>query len=201
VAQQVMAQMRALDVKLENDVAPILSLLDALADSHSFRTLDARDQKQRLLAAQTHLLLAQSQSAPLVLVFENLQWIDDESRAFLDALIAMLPRSHLLLLMNYRPEFQHHWRGREGFTEIYLDPLAPSDARALLQALAGEDRWFVEIQDQLIARSNGNPFFLEEIVSTLAEASTRGKEPGGGRPGAKAAALQLPPTVQAVIPR
>ena len=64
------------------------------------------------------------------------------SRAFLDALIALLPRSRLLLLMNYRPAFEHDWRGHDGFNEIVLEPLAPADARALLAALLGEDHSF-----------------------------------------------------------
>src|SRR4051794_24240537 len=199
IAEEVTAQMRALDAGFEDDIAPILSLLDALPDADAFRALDARDQRQRLLAAQTRLMLAQSRLAPLILVFENLQWIDEESRAFLDALIALLPRSRLLLLMNYRPEYEHDWRGHDGFNEITLEPLAPPDARALLAALLGEDHSFAKIQDLLIERSNGNPFFLEEIVSTLAETNAIVGEPGARRLAATVDALYVPPTVQAVI--
>jgi tetratricopeptide (TPR) repeat protein len=191
--------MRALDSRLEGHIAPILSLLGALPDSDGFRLLDARDRKQRLLSAQTRLLLAQSECGPLVLVFENLQWIDEESRAFLDALMAQLPRSRLLLVMNYRSEFEHDWKGREGFSEMSLEPLSPAGAHELLRTLLGEDRSLVPIHDLLIERSNGNPFFLEEIVRTLAETKAIVGEPGAWRLVAKADALHVPPTVQAVI--
>ena len=199
IASIVGAKMRGLDRKLEGDIAPILSLLDALPEDDPFRSLDARDRKQRVLTAQTRLILAQSQRDPLVLVFENLQWIDEESRAFLDALMAQLPRSRLLLLMNYRPEFEHDWQGREGFTQILLEPLPPPAARELLSTLFGDDRSLAGVQDMLIERSNGNPFFLEEIVSTLAETKAIVGEPGRWRLAAKADALDVPPTVQAVI--
>ena len=199
IVARVAAKMRALDPNLEGDIAPILSLLDALPDGDGFRSLDTRNRRQRLLAALTRLIFAQGEQGPLVLVFENLQWIDDESHAFLDALVAQLPRSRLLLVMNYRPELEHDWQGREGFSEISLEPLAPSSARELLGTLLGEDRSLAALQDLLIARSNGNPFFLEEIVSTLVETKAIVGEPGARRLVAKVAALDVPPTVQAVI--
>jgi class 3 adenylate cyclase/tetratricopeptide (TPR) repeat protein len=199
ILAQVSAKMRALDSQLEGHIAPILSLLGALPDSDGFRLLDARDRKQRLLSAQTRLLLAQSECGPLVLVFENLQWIDEESRAFLDALMAQLPRSRLLLVMNYRAEFEHDWKGREGFSEISLEPLSPSAARELLRTLLGEDRSLVPVHDLLIERSNGNPFFLEEIVRTLVETKAIVGEAGAWRLVARADGLHVPPTVQAVI--
>jgi class 3 adenylate cyclase/tetratricopeptide (TPR) repeat protein len=199
IIDQVAAKMRALDSALEGDIAPILSLLDALPDSDGFRALDARDRRQRLLSAQTRLILAQSEQGPLVLVFENLQWVDEESRAFLDALMAQLPRSRLMLLMNYRPDFEHDWHGREGFSQSALEPLPPEDARELLAALLGEDPSVVAVYDGLIERSNGNPFFLEEIVNTLIETKAIVGEPGARKLVSKVDALNVPPTVQAVI--
>ncbi len=196
---QVSAKMRALDRQLEDHIAPILSLLGALPDSDGFRQLDVRDRKRRLLSAQTRLFLAQSASGPLLLVFENLQWIDEESRAFLDALMAQLPRSRMLLVMNYRPEFGHDWKGREGFSEIALEPLEPAAARELLGTLLGEDRSLAPVHELLIERSNGNPFFLEEIVRALMEEQAIVGEPGAWRLVANADGLHVPPTVQAVI--
>ena len=199
ILAQVSAKMRALDRQLEGDIAPILSLLDALPESDSFRLLDAHERKQRLLSAQTRLFLAQSKQGPLLLVFENLQWIDEESRAFLDALMAQLPRSRLLLVMNYRAEFEHDWQGHEGFSEILLEPLTPSVARELLGTMLGEDRSLALAHDLLIERSNGNPFFLEEIVRTLVETKAIVGEPGALRLVAKVDTLHVPPTVQAVV--
>src|SRR5262249_22780231 len=183
----------------EVDIAPMLSLLDVLPESDGFRQVDVRERKQRTLNALVRMFLAQSDRAPLLLVFENLQWIDQESRAFLDALIERLPHTHLLLAMNYRPEFVHDWVGREGFTELSLEPLQPNAVREVLSAMLGEERWLAPLHDLLIQRSNGNPFFIEELVRILEETNAIVGERGARRVVGKLDTLHVPPTVQGVI--
>ena len=199
VATRVVDALRALDPQLETDIAPILSLLDALPAHDEFRALDARERRQRLLGALTRLFLAVSRQQPLLLLFENLQWIDAESRAFLDALIGELPGARLLLLMNYRPEFTHDWTGRPGYSELWVDPLDDGATGELLRVLLGEDRTLSPLNALLAQRSNGNPFFLEEIVRTLVETRVIVGEPGAWRLVAPVSALNVPPTVQAVL--
>jgi class 3 adenylate cyclase/tetratricopeptide (TPR) repeat protein len=199
IAARVSERMRALDAQLDGDIAPILSLLDALPGDDAFRLLDARERRQRQLAALTRLFLAQSERAPLLLLLENLQWIDEESRAFLDALIPRLPQSRLLLAMNFRPEFTHDWEQREGFHQLSLDPLQPEAARKLLALLLGEDRSLLPLHDLLIERSNGNPFFLEEMVRNLEETNALAGDPGARRLVAGINTLHVPPTVQDII--
>ena len=199
IAAQVSARMWELDRGLEDDIAPVLSLLDALPENDSFRLLDARERKQRKVTALTRLFLAQSARAPLLLLLENLQWIDDESRAFLDTLITRLPQSRMLLAMNYRPEFEHDWHGREGYIQLSLDPLPPPAARKLLGMLLGEDRSLSPLHDLLIERSNGNPFFLEEMVRNLEETKAVVGNQGASRLVARLDTLNVPRTVQDVI--
>ena len=199
VADMVRAKMRGLDASLEGDIAPVLSLLDALPSDDPFRNIDARDRKQRLLGALTRLILRASQQDPLLLVFENLQWLDQETRAFLEALVPQVQGGRLLLLMNYRPDFKHDWHQLDVFTELPLEALSAPAARELLDALLGHDRSFAGVHDMLIERSNGNPFLLEEIVNTLVETNAIVGEEGARRLVAKADVLDVPPTVQAVI--
>src|SRR5262245_23415211 len=199
IAARVDGRMRALDSGLDDDVAPVLSLLDALPESEGFRLLDARERKQRQLTALMRLFLAQSREVPLLILLENLQWIDEESRAFLDALIIRLPQSRLLLAMNFRPEFEHEWEGRDGFKQLELPPLRPEAARKLLDALLGADRSLAPLHDLLIERSGGNPFFLEEMVRNLEETKAFSGDQGDRRLVARLDTLQVPPTVQDVI--
>ena len=149
--------MSELDRQLEDDIAPILPLLDALPENDNFRLLDARERRQRIPDGPDAVVPGSKARAPLLLLLENLQWIDEESRAFLDALIIRLPQSRLLLAMNFRPEFEHDWKGREGFNQLSLDPLQPEAARAAA-ALLGEDRSLAPLCDLLVERCNGNPF-------------------------------------------
>src|SRR4029434_8311579 len=95
--------------------------------------------RQRTPAAIKQLLLRESQVQPLLLVFENLHWIDAETQAILDSLIDSLPTARLLLLVNYRPEYQHSWGSKTYYTQLRLDPLPPANAEELLQALLGND--------------------------------------------------------------
>ena len=82
------------------------------------------------------LLLRESQEQPLLLVFEDLHWIDAETQALLDSLVESLPTARLLLLVNYRPEYQHGWGSKTYYTQLRLDPLPPESADELLAGAA-----------------------------------------------------------------
>src|SRR6266446_10589579 len=104
-----------------------------------------------------------------VLVFEDLHWMDSETQALLDNLVESLPTAQFLLLVNYRPEYQHGWGSKTYYTQLRLDPLLPASADEFLQALLGDDPSLAPLKPLLIARTGGNPFFLEESVRILVE--------------------------------
>ena len=83
------------------------------------------------------MLLRESQVQPLLLVFEDLHWIDTETQALLDSLVESLPTARLLLLVNYRPEYQHGWGSKTYYTQLRLDPLPPTSASEVLQGFLG----------------------------------------------------------------
>ena len=126
------------------------------------------------LQAIKRLLLRESQVQPLLLVFENLHWIDTETQALLDSLIESLPTARMLLLVNYRPEYQHSWGSKTYYTQLRIDSLPPESAQELLAALLGDDAGLTPLKQRLIERTEGNPFFLEESVHP-----SRDSRPGG----------------------
>ena len=136
---------------------------------------------------------------PLLLVFEDLHWIDTETQALLDSLVESLPTARLLLLVNYRPEYQHGWGSKTYYRQLRLDPLPPASADAFLQALLGGDPSLGPLKQLLIERTGGNPFFLEESVRTLVETGMLVGAPGAFRLAQPLASLQMPATVQAVL--
>ena len=127
------------------------------------------------------MLLRESQEQPLLLVFEDLHWIDSETQALLNSLVEGLPTTRLLLLVNYRPEYQHGWGSKTYYTQLRLDPLAPASAEEVLQALLGDDPSLTPLTPLLLTRTQGNPFFLEESVRTLVETGVLVGEPGAYR--------------------
>jgi tetratricopeptide (TPR) repeat protein len=184
---------------LQDTLHALLALLDVLPEDSPFLQLDPPQRRQRTLAALKRVLLRESQVQPLLLVFEDLHWIDTETQALLDSLVEGVPTARLLLLVNYRPEYQHGWGSKTYYTQLRLDPLPPASADALLQALLGDDPSLAPLKELLIARTEGNPFFLEESVRTLVETGVLVGEPCAYRLGQALPTIQVPATIQAVL--
>ena len=199
IRAKVTGQVLTLDAALQDTVPALLALLDVLPDDSPFLQLDPPQRRQRTLAALKRILLRESQVQPLLLVFEDLHWIDTETQALLDSLVDSLPTARLLLLINYRPEYQHGWGSKTYYTQLRLDPLPPVSADAFLHALLGDDPSLVALKQLLIERTGGNPFFLEESVRTLVETGMLVGEPGAYRLGQALPTIQVPATVHTVL--
>jgi class 3 adenylate cyclase len=199
IRAKVTGQLLTLDEALQDTVPALLSLLDALPEDSPFLKLDPPQRRQRTFDALKRIFLRESQEQPLLLVFEDLHWIDHETQALLDNLVESLPTARLLLLVNYRPEYQHSWGSKTYYTQLRLDPLPPVSADKLLHALLGDDASLEPLKQLLIARTEGNPFFLEESVRTLVETGVLVGEPGAYHLRQALADIQVPATVQAVL--
>jgi len=199
VRAKVTGQLLTLDEALQEAIPAVLALLEALPEDSPFRALEPPQRRQRTLEAIKRLLLRESQVQPLLLVFEDLHWIDSETQALLDSLVESLPTARILLLVNYRPEYQHGWGSKTHYAQLRLDPLPPASAEELLQALLGDDPGLQSLTQLLIARTEGNPFFLEESVRTLVETQALVGERGAYRLGQALPTVQVPATVQAVL--
>src|SRR5436189_4387509 len=130
-------QVLTLDAALQDVIPALLSLLDALPDDSPFRQLEPAQRRQCTLQALKRVLLSESQAQPLLLVFEDLHWIDTETQALLDSLVESLPTARMLLLINYRPEYQHNWGSKIDYQQLRLDPLPAASAGELQDTLLG----------------------------------------------------------------
>ena len=199
IRAKVTGQIVTLDESLQDTIPALLSLLDALPDDSSFLDLDPPQRRQRTLDGLKRIMLRESQAQPLVLVFEDLHWIDSETQALLDSLVESLPTAQLLLLVNYRPEYTHHWVDKTYYTQLHLDPLPSASADAFLDALLGDNAGLEALKTHLIERTEGNPFFLEESVRALVETQVLTGEPGAYYLAQDPPTIQAPATVQAVL--
>ena len=188
-----------LDRALEATLPALLALLDVSGDDPQWQALDPPQRRQRTLDAVKRLLLREAQVQPLLVVFEDLHWIDSETQALLDSLVESLPPARLLLLVNYRPEYEHRWGSKTSYTQLRLDPLPPESAFELLHGLLGEDGTIEPLTPILIERTEGNPFFLEESVRALVETKALVGERGAYRLAKVLTDIQVPPTVQAIL--
>jgi class 3 adenylate cyclase/tetratricopeptide (TPR) repeat protein len=199
IREKVTGKLLTLDVAFGSSLSAFLTLLEVPVEDLVWQGLDPPQRRQRTLEAIKGLLLRESQVQPLLLVFENLHWIDAETQAVLDILIESLPTARILLLVNYRPEYQHDWGRKISYMQLRLDPLARESAQELLDALLGDDIGLKPLKRRLIDRTQGNPFFLEESVRTLVETQVLVGERGAYRLGRALPSIQVPATVQAVL--
>ncbi|MGH8700939.1 MAG: ATP-binding protein, partial [Burkholderiales bacterium] len=188
-----------LDEALKDTVPVALWLLDALPEDSPFLILEPAERRRQTLAAIKRILLRENQVHPLMLVFEDLHWIDGETQAFLDSLVESLPASRIVLAVNYRPEYRHGWANKTYYSQLHIDPLPPESAEKLLEALLGRDASTESLKRLLIERTEGSPLFLEESVRTLVETRALVGERGAYRLVQAPDTLQVPATVQAII--
>ena len=189
----------SLGVSPDTFVAPCLWILDVPTDDSRWELLDPEQRRRRALEAVQQLLLLECRLHPVVIVFEDLHWIDAESQSFLDSLVIALGAARLLLLVNYRPEYQHGWAGQSNYRLFRINGLAPDRAGELMNALLGTNPSLGPLKQLLVERTDGNPFFIEEIVWTLRETNALEGPRGDHRLTRPVAELRVPATVQAVL--
>ena len=199
IQETVAERVHALDPALDETVPPLLALLDALPEDAPFRRLGPKSRRQGTIQAVKQLLLRESQDHPLLIVLEDLHWLDPESQAVLDALVETLTAGRVDLLVTYRPEYVHGWSSKSYYTQLRVDPLSPEESEGLLRELLGHHPRVQSAVDLLIDRSDGNPFFLEEGVSALVESGALVGTRGDYREGRPLQDAQVPATVQALI--
>jgi class 3 adenylate cyclase/tetratricopeptide (TPR) repeat protein len=199
IREKLTGRILALEQALAPTLPAFLALLDVPVEDRQWGALDPPQRRQRTLEALKRLLLRESQIQPVCLALEDLHWIDSETQAFLDSLIESLPTLRVLCLVNYRPEYQHGWGSKSYYTQLRIDPLPPASAEELLRALLGDDPGVEPLKRLLIARTQGNPFFLEESVRTLVETQVLIGERGAYHLAKALPDIQVPATVQAIL--
>jgi class 3 adenylate cyclase/tetratricopeptide (TPR) repeat protein len=156
--------------------------------------------RQRALADVLCKLVGNpSRKKTLMLVFEDLHWVDEGSQAMLRGLIDGFGGTRTLVLANYRPEYTPSWQETAAWRAIELAPLRQEDTRELLRDLAGEDPSLDGLDEPIHERTGGNPFFIEEIVRELSESGYLEGERGSYRLARPIEGAAVPVTVQAVL--
>lgn len=197
--EKVTGKVLTLDRSLEDGLPYLFYLLGIAEPDSPLIEMDSQMRRERTFEAVKRLLVRESLVQPLIVIFEDLQWLDNESEAFLNFLAEGVASAPILLLVNYRPEYQHHWGHRGYFIQLRLDPLGEAEAEELLGSLLGNDKSLEPLKQQVMAQTEGNPFFIEEVVQTLAEEQVLSGEVGYYLLAQSPVALHIPATVQGVL--
>ena len=197
--ERVIGRVLALDRSLEDTLPYLLSLLGLEGSPSSLQQMDAQIRRQRTFDALKRLFLRESLNQPLTVIFEDLHWIDNETQGILDTLSESVASARILLLVNYRPEYRHDWGGKTYYTQLRLAPLGQEEAKELLAFLLGNDTTLKDLKRLILERTEGTPFFMEEVVLTLAEEGVLLGERGNYQLQKAPTELHISATVQGVL--
>jgi DNA-binding winged helix-turn-helix (wHTH) protein/predicted ATPase len=179
--------------------APVLFALDIALGDREWNSLSAPERVRRLRLAISVLLALMAKSTPLIVVVEDLHWIDPESESVLDRLIDGIATQKVLLLLTFRPGYNHSWGSRSNYSQLRLDPLPRREAESLLSVLLGEDASVRRLIGLIAGSTDGVPLFIEESVQVLAQSGALTGSPGAYVAPGEITKLPVPATIQSVI--
>ncbi len=195
---KVRATLTTLDPALDDTLPYLFGLLGIVEGPDPLAQMDPQIKRQRTLDAIKRIVLGESLKQPVVVIFEDLHWIDAQTQALLDLLAASVANPRVLLLFNYRPEYRHEWTNKSYYSQLRLDPLGGVEGAAMLAALLGESVELNPLKRLITERTGGNPFFIEEIVQALFDEGALVRN-GAVKVTRSLSQLRLPPTVQGML--
>ena len=188
-----------LDRAQEDTLPYLFALLGIVEGDDPLAQMDAQVRKRRTLDAIKRILLRESLNQPLMVIFEDLHWIDEETQALLNLLADAIANAKILLLVNYRPEYSHQWNSKTIYTQLRLDPLGKESADEMLAALLGDGAGMAQLKRVIIDKTEGNPFFMEETVQVLFDEGSLVRDGSMARITQPLGDLKIPPTVQGIL--
>jgi class 3 adenylate cyclase/tetratricopeptide (TPR) repeat protein len=197
--EKVAGKLTMLDRNLEQETLPhLFALLGIVEGDDPLAQMGAQVRRRRTQDAVRRILLRESLNQPLMLIFEDLHWIDGETQAFLNLLAEGMANAPILLLVNYRPEYSHQWNSKTYYTQLRLDPLERESADEMLSALFGDGAELAPLKRLILDKTEGNPLFMEEIFQALLEDGSLQRN-GSVKLFRPIEQLRLPPTVQGIL--
>jgi class 3 adenylate cyclase/tetratricopeptide (TPR) repeat protein len=197
--EKVAGKVAMLDRSLEEETLPhLFALLGIVEGEDPFAQMDAQVRRRRTQDAVKRIFLRESLNQPLMLIFEDLHWIDEETQAFLNLLADGIANAPALLLVNYRPEYSHSWSSKTYYTQLRLDPLNKKSANDMLSALLGDAAELAPLKRLIIEKTQGNPLFMEEIFQAMIEDGSLQRN-GTVKLIRPIEQLRLPPTLQGIL--
>jgi len=197
--QKLAAKIEAIDANLLENLPYLCALLEIEEEKEKLAGMDPQLRRTRTLEGLMRLLLSESRRRPLILIVEDLHWLDDESQALLDLLANAIDSEKVLLLVSYRPEYQLRWGNKPNCLRLRLEPLSSGDAWEMLSAMLGSSQDLATLKNRIIETTGGTPFFMEETVLSLIDEGALEERDGKLRLLRPHSTLKIPPTVQAIL--
>jgi class 3 adenylate cyclase/predicted ATPase len=196
--EKVTGRVVALDKSLEDTLPYVFSLLGIVEGDDPTTQMDGQVKKRRTHDAIKRIVLRESLNQPLMLIFEDLHWMDGESETLLNLFADSIATAKILLLVNYRPEYSHGWGSKTYYTQLRLDPLTRDNAEEMLTSLLGDEKDLILLKRLIGERTQSTPFFMEEMAQAMFEEGVLQRN-GAVKLVRPLSAVKIPATVQAVL--
>jgi tetratricopeptide (TPR) repeat protein len=196
--EKITGKVLTLERALEDTLPYLFAVLGLNEEGDAVAVMDPQLRSRRTQEALKRILLCESINQPLIVIFEDLHWIDEHTQDFLNLLADAIGTAKILLLVNYRPEYSHRWSGKSYYMQLRLDPLNRESAEEILSALLGDAAELIPLKRRIIQTTEGNPFFLEEMVQELFEEGTLHRN-GVVKVTRSLPQVHVPPTVQGIL--
>ncbi|MDJ0814907.1 MAG: adenylate/guanylate cyclase domain-containing protein [Desulfobacterales bacterium] len=193
------AKIYKLDDKLHRVLAPFFDLLSLDAEDTAYKELEPRQKRELIFEAIRDLIICESRIKPLVIVVEDLHWIDKTSEEFLDYLIGRLSEARILLLLLYRPEYTHLWGSKTYYNTVGLSQLTSESSADLIHSILQDGEAVNQLKGFVLERTSGNPLFMEELIHTLLENGAIRCEDGRCLLLKNATEIEVPNTIEGII--
>ncbi len=179
--------------------SPIYEVLSLKVDDEEYVKHDAKQRHDKVFEAIRLLLIAQSQVRPLLIIIEDLHWIDKTSEEFLTYLISSLATTRILLILLFRPEYNPSWSTKTFYSQVRVDQLPKMTIADLVRGILRCSAVEPELIEFIANRTEGNPLFIEEMTYNLLEDGSIKKEDERYLLSLKPSDIQVPASIQGII--
>ena len=184
---------------LQDILPPLQELLSLEVEDQGYLNLQPAQRRERIFEAIRHLLVAESQTHPLILALEDLHRIDRTTEEFLTYFIEGLPAASILLILLYRPEYIPEWVSKTFYSQIRVDHLPEQPSTELVEVILSEGEVSPDLSDFIVDRTAGNPLFIEEFTRGLLEAGSIQRDDARYVLSTPPTDIQVPDTIQGII--
>jgi len=183
----------------DSDAVPLLKFMGLQCDDAAFDNMDAEGKKRKTFEVLRSLFLKASVVKPLFFLFENLRWTDPDSRQLLNYLIDGIGSSRILIVCVYRRGFEHQWGDKVYYREMELVELTPENLEEIISSILVENKLSDGLKKKILAKSEGNPFFLEEIIKSLMDKKIIERVEGKWVNQKEVETIEVPESIGAVV--
>ena len=161
--------------------------------------MSPEERKNRIFEAIKNILLKRAQRRPLIVALEDLHWIDKSSLELLGDFVGSIPGVRILIICTFRPEFMHSWSSKSYHSQIFLKRLTNDNSLEMVTHLLGTGEPEKELEDLILKKAEGIPFFIEEFIRSLIDLEILQKDNGTYQLSKDTGAVTIPSTIQDVI--